>query len=253
MSHNYLEINNISKQYDAGHKEQIHALSSVDLSASEGDFIAIVGNNAAGKSTLLNIVSGLESPTSGSIILDDEKLNILNQVQRARKISIVKQNPNDSVIGSMTLAENLSLVMLRNNSIGFRTGIKQEWNKEFSQLLQPLGMGLSKRLNDSVDSLSGGQKQTLALIMATLSKPKLLLLDEHTAALDPKIRKKILNLTQEIVTQNRITTLMVTHDMRQALTYGNRLIMLSQGRVILDIDKSKNALTIEELEKYYYK
>lgn len=252
MKKNFLTIKGLTKVYNAGVDDKITALSNFTLSLNEGDFITIVGSNAAGKSTLFKLISGAITPTSGEIILDGVSLSNFNESQRAKVISCVRQNPNESVINSMTIAENLALVKLKKTNAGLYKGVKREWRKEFASLLRPLGIGLEKRLDDRMDSLSGGQKQTVALLMAMLARPKLLLLDEHTAALDPKVSKLILKITNEIVKKNMVTTLMITHNIYQAIEYGDRLILLERGRISFEISgKEKKSLNILDLEGYF--
>jgi len=252
MNTNYLEIKNLKKTYTAGVGENIVAINNLNLSVSEGEFVTIVGNNAGGKTTLLKLISGMIIPTSGEIYLDGKPLSTLDETQRAKIISSVRQDSNESVVNSMTVAENLAMAKLRRSKIGFRAGIKKGWRSEFISLLKPLGIGLEQRLDDKVSSLSGGQKQTIALLMATLIIPKLLMLDEYTAALDPKVSKIILKITKDIIHNKKITTLMVTHNTHQAIKYGNRLILLQKGKVALDIcGEEKKALSLIDLEKYY--
>jgi len=252
MKTKYLVIKNLKKTYELGEGEHIVALKNINLSIPKGEFVTIVGNNAGGKTTLLKLISGMIMPTAGEIYLDGILLSNMEETQRAKIISSVRQNPNDSLINSMTIAENLAMAKLKRSKIGLRVGMKKRWENEFISLLKPLGIGLEERLDDKIDSLSGGQKQIIALLMATLLKPKLLMLDEYTAALDPKVSKVILKITNEIINSNEITTLMITHNIYQAIEYGSRLILLQKGHVALDIcGEEKKALSLHDLETYY--
>lgn len=252
MKKNFLTINNLTKIYNPGLNDKVTALSNFNLSINEGDFVTIVGSNAAGKSTLFKLLTGAIAPTSGKIILDGRSLSSLNETQRAKVISCVRQNPNESVINSMTIAENLAMVKLKNAKHGLGKGVKKEWKEEFKLLLKTIGIGLEKRLDDKMSSLSGGQKQAVALLMTTLTSPKLLLLDEHTAALDPKISKLILKITNDIVKENKVTTLMITHNIYQAIEHGNSLILLERGKIGFRASgEKKRSLNILDLEGYF--
>lgn len=249
MKRNFLTIKNLTKIYDAGTPGEVVALKNLSLSIQEGEFVTIVGSNAAGKTTLFNLINGADLPTSGDIFLERKHLSGLPEFKRAKLISCVRQNPNDSVIVSMTLAENLALAKINGRSANLGKGVKKEWKKEFKTILESFGLGLEKRLDDKVSSLSGGQKQTVALIMATISKPKLLLLDEHTAALDPNVSKTVLKITDQIVKEGKVTTLMITHNIRQAIEHGNLLILLEKGRIGFKLSGAqKQSLNIVEIE-----
>lgn len=248
----FLSIKNLTKIYNAGAGEKLVALNNFSLTVNQGDFITIIGSNAAGKSTLFKLITGAVTPSSGKIILEGNNLFKLNESQRAKIISCVRQNPNESVINSMTISENLAMVKLKMLKPGLKKGVKEEWKNEFKELLKPLGIGLEKRLNDKMSSLSGGQKQSVALLMATISNPKLLILDEHTAALDSKVSKVVMQITKEIVQKNKVTTLMVTHNIRQAIEYGNRLILLKKGKIAFTAnEKKKSSLDITDLEGHF--
>jgi len=249
MKSNFLTIKNLTKIYDVGSPSEVVALNNFSFSIKKGDFVTIVGSNAAGKTTLFNLINGSDSPTSGEILLEGEPLSELPEFKRAKLISCVRQNPNDSVIVSMTLAENLSLAKINGRSANLDKGVKKEWKKEFKKILKSFGLGLEKRLDDKVSSFSGGQKQIAALLMATISKPKLLLLDEHTAALDPNVSKMVLRITDQIVKEEKVTTLMITHNIRQAIEHGNLLILLEKGRIGFKVgDSQKRSLNIIEIE-----
>lgn len=250
MKINFLTVNNLTKIYDPGSSNEVVALDNLSLEINEGDFITIVGNNAAGKTTLFNLISGARFPTSGKIILDTRTISDLPEFKRAKYISCVRQNPNDSVITSMTLAENLAIAKLRGKNAKLQKGVKSEWRYEFTSMLKPFCLGLEKRLDDRMSVLSGGQKQIVALLMATIEKPKLLLLDEHTASLDPKTSKTVLEITDQVVNDKKVTTLMITHNVHQAIEHGNRLILLSEGKIKLDVKgKKKKSLNIFDIEK----
>lgn len=230
MKREFLLIRNITQTYNlGGGTGEVIALNNLSLSINEGDFVTIVGSNAAGKTTLFNLITGSLLPTSGDIVLEGKSILSIPEFQRARFISCVRQNPNESIINSMTLAENLALAKLRTKNAGLSRGVKQEWKQQFIGVLKPFGLGLEKRLDDKIDALSGGQKQTVALLMATLVTPKLLLLDEHVASLDPNVSESVLSITDQIVRDKRVTTLMITHNIHHAIKYGNRLILLDKG------------------------
>lgn len=252
MGKNFLIIKNLTKIYNSDITDGTMALDNVNLSVNEGDYVSIVGSNAAGKSTLFNLITGLLQPSKGEIILDGQSIYDIPEHRRAKFISCVKQNPNDSVINSMTVAENLALSMLKNKRSGLKTGVKEEWRNEFISILKPFNIGLETKLGEKMSNLSGGQKQTIALIMATLTKPKLLLLDEHTAALDVKVSRSVLKTTNKLVKMNKITTLMITHNIYQALAYGNRLILFNQGRIVFEVaGQEKKSLDINKLERIF--
>jgi len=231
MTNDFLTIHNIRKIYNADTANGVVALNNLSFSVTKGEFITIVGSNASGKTTLFNAIAGSIMFTSGDIILEGKSIIKIPEFRRACFISRVQQNPNDSVMISMTLAENLAMAKLKGKRAGLSKGVKKEWRDEFFALLKPLGLGLEKRLDDKIDLLSGGQKQTVALLMATIVKPKILLLDEHTAALDPKMSKKVLEITNRLVKDSGVTTLMITHNIHHAVEFGSRLILLDKGRV----------------------
>lgn len=253
MANDFLTIRNLRKVYNPDTAGEVVALNNLSFSVAEGEFITIVGSNAAGKTTLFNIIAGSILPTSGDVVLDGKSILKNLEFKRSCFISRVRQNPNDSVMVSMTLAENLAMAKLKDKSAGLSRGVKKEWKDEFVALLKPLGLGLEKRLDDKIDLLSGGQKQTVAILMATIIKPKLLLLDEHTAALDPKISKKVLEITNQIVKESGVTTLMITHNIHHAIEYGNRLILLDRGKIGFEAGGEKKQIlnvvdVVEKLE-----
>jgi putative ABC transport system ATP-binding protein len=252
MGKNFLLIKNLTKVYNPGSSDEIKALDNLSFSVDKGEFITIVGSNAAGKSTFFNIIAGSLQPTAGEVILDGQPICNLPEYKKAKIISCVKQNPNDSVINSMTIAENLAMVKIKNKQAGLGKGVKNEWKKEFAAILKSLNLGLESRLDEEMKNLSGGQKQTVALLIAILSQPKLLLLDEHTASLDPKVSQTILKITDRIVQKNNVTTLMITHNIHQAIEYGNRLILFDRGKISFEASgKEKKLLTVTGLEVYF--
>lgn len=252
MGKNYLIIRNLTKIYKSDVTDGIIALDDISFSINKGDFVSIVGSNAAGKSTLFNLIMGNIYPSCGDIILDGQSICSLPEYKRAKIISCVKQNPNESVINSMTIAENMALIMLKKCNTGLRKGVKNEWRYNFISLLKSFNIGLEKKLDEKINNLSGGQKQTISLLMATLTEPKLLLLDEHTAALDPKVSHSVLEITNDIVNKNEVTTLMITHNIYQALKYGNRLIIFDQGKIVLDINgMKKKSFDIDKISSFF--
>lgn len=243
-----LEIRNINKTFNPGTINANHALKDLSLSLADGESIAVIGGNGAGKSTLLNAVAGVWSVDSGSIQLGGIDVTHLPEFKRAKYIGRVFQDPMMGTAANMQIEENLALAARRGERRGLRQGITKAEREQFRELLKILDLGLENRLTDKVGLLSGGQRQALTLLMATLRKPKLLLLDEHTAALDPKTAAKVMEVTRTLVNQDRLTTLMITHNMRDAIEYGDRLIMMYEGRIALDIaGEEKQKLTVEDL------
>ena len=244
-----LEMRNISKSFPG-----VRALDGVTLKVRRGTVHALMGENGAGKSTLLNAISGAFQVDAGDIILDGVRLNGIPEYKRAKYLGRVFQDPMMGTAADMQIDENLALAKRRGKRRGLRWGISAEERKEYHDVLCELGLGLEDRLTSKVGLLSGGQRQAVTLLMATLIKPKILLLDEHTAALDPKTAAKVLEITDRIVNENKLTTLMITHNMRDAITHGNRLIMLHQGKVIVDISgEEKQRLTIDDLMSMFGK
>ena len=243
-----LDIQNIVKTFNAGTVNEKIALRGVSLHLKPGDFVTVIGGNGAGKSTLMNSVAGVYGVDEGKILIDGVDITALPEYKRAKYIGRVFQDPMMGTAANMWIEENLALAARRGKPRTLRAGITKAEREEYKEQLKILDLGLENRLTTKVGLLSGGQRQALALLMATLQKPKLLLLDEHTAALDPKTAAKVLDVTQRIVEKDNLTTLMITHNMRDAIAYGNRLIMMHEGRIILDIaGEEKKQLTVEAL------
>ena len=247
-----LELRDIHKTFNIGTINEKKALDGVNLVLEEGDFVTVIGGNGAGKSTVLNAIAGVWPIDSGSILIDGENVTGLPEHKRARFLGRVFQDPMTGTTATMEIQENLALAARRGQRRGLSWGITRKEKKEYRELLAKLDLGLEDRMTSKVGLLSGGQRQALTLLMATLNQPKLLLLDEHTAALDPKTAAKVLALSDKIVAEQNLTTLMVTHNMRDAIAHGNRLIMMNEGQVILDISgEEKKNLTVEDLlEKF---
>jgi putative ABC transport system ATP-binding protein len=249
-----LEVKQVSKTFNAGTVNEKLALNGVDLKLNESDFVTVIGGNGAGKSTLLNCVAGVYPVDSGNIIIDSEDVTKLPEHRRAKLLGRVFQDPMMGTAANMGIEENLALAYRRGERRGLKWGISNKERDVFKQHLQTLDLGLENRMTTKVGLLSGGQRQALTLLMATLRKPRLLLLDEHTAALDPKTALKVLQLTGKIIEEHQITTMMITHNMRDAIKFGNRLIMMYEGKIILDISgEEKKNLTIEFLLEQFEK
>ena len=243
-----LDIIRISKTFNPGTINEKVALRELDLNLKDGDFVTVIGGNGAGKSTLLNAIAGVWPLDSGTILLDGENITKLPEHKRARNIGRVFQDPMMGTAPDMQLEENLALAMRRGNRRGLRWEITSSEREEYHEKLRVLGLGLEDRLKVKVGMLSGGQRQAVTLLMATLKKPKLLLLDEHTAALDPTTASKVLELSDRLVQENNLTTMMITHNMTDAIRHGNRLIMMNEGKIILDISgEEKKHLTKRDL------
>ncbi len=243
-----LELEHISKTFFPGTVNEKKALLDVSLHMDEGDFITIIGGNGAGKSTLLNSVAGVFPVDKGSIKIDGVDVTGMPEHKRAKYIGRVFQDPMMGTAAGMMIEENLSLASRRGKTPGLSWALKDNERAQFKTMLKELDLGLEDRLTTRVGLLSGGQRQALTLLMATLTKPKLLLLDEHTAALDPKTAEKVLGLTQKIIARDHLTALMITHNMRDALRFGNRLIMMDAGRIVVDVSAEEKAkLTIPDL------
>ncbi|MCI7100305.1 MAG: ATP-binding cassette domain-containing protein [Lachnospiraceae bacterium] len=243
-----LEIRNVYKTFNPGTVNEKQALKGISLTLEDGDFVTVIGGNGAGKSTMLNAVAGVWPVDEGQIIIDGVDVTKLSEHKRAAYLGRVFQDPMTGTAATMGIEENLALAYRRGQHRTLRPGIRRKEREEYRELLKILGLGLEDRLTSKVGLLSGGQRQALTLLMATLKKPKLLLLDEHTAALDPKTAAKVLETTETIVNRDHLTTLMITHNMRDAIAHGNRLIMMMDGRIILDIrGEEKKKLTVEDL------
>ena len=247
-----LTVTNVKKTFNRGTINEKKALEGVNLHLDPGDFVTVIGGNGAGKSTLLNMIAGVYPIDSGTITLDGMNISRLSEPARAKYLGRVFQDPMMGTAADMQIDENLALAFRRGQGRGLRWGIKKEEKTAYKKLLTKLDLGLEDRLTTKVGLLSGGQRQALTLLMATLKKPKLLLLDEHTAALDPKTAKKVLDLTETIVNDNQLTALMVTHNMNDAIRMGNRLIMMHEGRIIYDIkgEEKKNLHVKDLLQKF---
>ncbi len=247
-----LEMKNVTKIFNKGSVDEKLALDNLSLTLKDGDFVTVIGGNGAGKSTMQNAICGTWLPDSGSIFLGGINVTALPEYKRAKYLGRVYQDPMMGTAAGMQIEENLALASRRGKRRGLRPGITKSEREEYRKLLSELDLGLEDRLAAKVGTLSGGQRQALTLLMATMRKPKLLLLDEHTAALDPKTAAKVMQLTDKIVRENSLTTLMITHNMIDAIEYGNRLIMLHAGRIILDISgEEKKKLTVANLlEKF---
>lgn len=243
-----LKVNDIYKTFNAGTVNEKHALNGASLALEEGEFVTVIGGNGAGKSTFLNAVAGVWPVDAGSILIDGEDVTGLSEYRRAKYLGRVFQDPMTGTAADMEIQENLALAARRGKSRGLSWGISKNEREQYHEMLKILDLGLEDRMTTKVGLLSGGQRQALTLLMATLQKPKVLLLDEHTAALDPKTAAKVLETTERIVSENHLTTLMVTHNMRDAIAHGNRLIMMNEGKIILNIaGEEKKKLTIEQL------
>lgn len=243
-----LEIVNVYKTFNPGTINEKRALNGVNLTLNDGDFVTVIGGNGAGKSTLLNMITGVYPIDSGSIKVDGIEISKLPEHKRAKFFGRVFQDPMTGTAADMEIAENMAIAARRGKRRTLRIGVTKKEKGRFSELLKILDLGLENRLTSKVGLLSGGQRQALTLLMATMQQPKVLLLDEHTAALDPKTASKVLTLTDKIIAENKLTAMMVTHNMNDAIHYGNRLIMMHDGRVILDIEgEEKKKLTVESL------
>ena len=243
-----LKITGLKKTFNAGTINAKTALNGLDLHLEDGDFVTVIGGNGAGKSTLLNAIAGVWKPDEGKIEIDGIDVTNIPEHKRASYLGRVFQDPMKGTSPDMEIAENLAIASKRGVKRRFVRGVKKSDRARFKEMLAPLELGLENRLSAKVGLLSGGQRQALTLLMATMNRPKLLLLDEHTAALDPKTAAKVLELTEQIVNKNKLTTLMITHNMKDAIAHGNRLIMMHEGRIIVDVSgEEKEKLTVENL------
>ena len=248
-----LKIEDIHKTFEAGTVNENHVLKGLDLKVEEGDFISVIGGNGAGKSTLMNILAGGLQVDQGDILLEGKSIKQTSVRKRAKDIARVFQDPKMGTASRLTIEENMAIAKKRGAKRGLSWGVKEKDREEFKTALKELNIGLENRLKVDTQYLSGGQRQALTLVMAALVKPKLLLLDEHTAALDPKTSEMVMGLTQKIVESHDLTTLMITHDMNHAIAYGNRLIMLYQGKIVVDVKgEEKKNLTVEDLMRLFH-
>ena len=247
-----LELQSISKTFNPGTINEKKALNGLSLHLNPGDFVTVIGGNGAGKSTMLNAIAGVWPVDEGRILLDGKDITALPEHKRASLIGRVFQDPMMGTAPNMQLEENLALALRRGEKRGLRWGVTRDERSSYYEVLKTLGLGLEDRMTAKVGLLSGGQRQAVTLLMASLRKPKLLLLDEHTAALDPATAAKVLELSDKIVAENKLTTLMITHNMSDAIAHGNRLIMMNEGHIIFDVSgEEKKHLTKQELvEKF---
>jgi putative ABC transport system ATP-binding protein len=243
-----LALEGVTKIFNRNSMDEKIALEHIDLKVSRGDFVTIIGSNGAGKTTLLNAITGNVLIEDGNVVIDGYDVTHLPEFQRGKLIGRVFQNPLMGTASEMTIEENLSMAFLRGKPRRLRKGVTGNHRSIYRPILEALGLGLEERLTDRVGLLSGGQRQSLAILMATLSLPKLLLLDEHSASLDPKTAAVVMELTERVIKENALTTLMVTHNIDQAIRYGNRLIMMHEGKIIFDVwGREKSELTIPEV------
>ena len=236
-----LELRHIHKVFNSGTVNAKKALNDLNLTLNDGDFVTVIGGNGAGKSTMLNLIAGTFQPDEGQVLLDGKDITRLPEHKRAAYLGRVFQDPMMGTAATMQIDENLALAARRGAKRTLRIGITKKEHDEYYELLKALDLGLENRMTSKVGLLSGGQRQAVTLLMATLKRPKLLLLDEHTAALDPKTAAKVLELSQKIVSENHLTTLMITHNMKDAIKYGNRLIMMHEGHIIYDVRGEEKA------------
>lgn len=247
-----LDLQNITTTVNVGTSEEKNILKNINLKINDGDFTTLLGTNGAGKSTLLNIINGSIFPTSGKIILKERDLTNLSEVKRAKYIAQVFQDPKMGTAPRMTVAENLLLATKRGQQRGLHLRGLDRHLEEFKRETAQLPNGLNERLNTFVGNLSGGQRQTLSFLMATIKKPELLLLDEHTAALDPNTSRQLLELTNKVVKKEHLTCIMITHQLKDAIKYGNRTIILNSGKIVLDVNgQDKKTLTEEDILQYF--
>ncbi|MBR3952779.1 MAG: ABC transporter ATP-binding protein [Oscillospiraceae bacterium] len=247
-----LDIKGVFKTFNPGSITEKKALRGIDLHLNEGDFVTIIGGNGAGKSTMLNAIAGVWPVDEGSIFIDGTDVTALPEHKRASLLGRVFQDPMTGTAASMQIEENLALAARRGKKRGLGWEVTNSEREKYHDMLISLDLGLEDRLQAKVGLLSGGQRQALTLLMATLVKPKLLLLDEHTAALDPKTAAKVLEITDKVVNENNLTALMVTHNMSDAIKHGNRLIMMNEGKIVYDVSgEEKKKLTVEDLMKKF--
>lgn len=243
-----LKLDNIHKTFNPGTINEKIALNSVNLTLNEGDFVTVIGGNGAGKSTTLNAIAGVWPIDSGKIYIGGDDVTKLSEHKRAKYLGRVFQDPMTGTATTMSIEENMAIAARRGEKRGLSWGITHQERDTYREMLKTLDLGLEDRLTSKVGLLSGGQRQAITLLMASIKKPKLLLLDEHTAALDPKTAAKVLEISDKIIAENHLTAMMVTHNMKDAIVHGNRLIMMHEGKVILNISgEEKKKLTVEDL------
>ena len=247
-----LSLKNVSKTFNMGTVNEKKAIINLSLDVEEGDFITVIGGNGAGKSTLLNLIAGVYLPEQGTIELDGQNVTRLKEFKRAKYLGRVFQDPMMGTAANMEIQETDVSADRRGKFRGLSWGVTRKDKIQFKSQLKILGLGLEDRMTAKVGLLSGGQRQALTLLMATMKKPKVLLLDEHTAALDPKTAEKVLSVTEELTSMNNLTTIMITHNMKDAIRYGNRLIMMNEGNIIYDVrgEEKKNLTVAQLLEKF---
>ena len=249
-----LDLINIHKTFNPGTINEKVALNGVDLHLNDGDFVTVIGGNGAGKSTTLNAIAGVWPVDNGSVIIDGVNVTGLPEHKRAKYLGRVFQDPMTGTAGNMNIEENLALAARRGEHRTLRWGVSKKEKETFRELLKTLDLGLENRMTAKVGLLSGGQRQAITLLMATLKQPKLLLLDEHTAALDPKTAAKVLDITDKIINENHLTTIMITHNMKDAIKHGNKLVMFHEGKIIIEISgEEKKKLTVEDLLEMFNK
>jgi putative ABC transport system ATP-binding protein len=247
-----VRLEGLRKVFKRGTIDEKTAMDGLSLQIADGDFVTVIGSNGAGKTTMLNLISGTYTPDEGEIFIDDDNVTHLPEHRRAKYLGRIFQDPLMGTAASMSIEENLAMADLRGRRRGLGWGVKKARRDYYRDTLKMLDLGLEDRLKDNVSLLSGGQRQSLTLLMATLSMPKLLLLDEHTAALDPKTADLVMELTEKIVSENRLTTIMVTHNMNQAIKHGDVMIMLHEGKLKYDVQgEAKRSLTVEEVVKRF--
>lgn len=243
-----LIISNVEKTFNKGTINEKKALTNLNLTLNNGDFVTVIGGNGAGKSTMLNMIAGVYPIDMGKIILNGENISRWPEHKRAKFLGRVFQDPMKGTAANMEIEENLAMAYRRGKMRSLRWGLSKGERVRYEEALKELDLGLENRMNSKVGLLSGGQRQALTLLMATLRKPELLLLDEHTAALDPKTAAKVLGLTEKIIAENQLTSIMITHNMKDAIRYGNRLVMMHEGRIIYDVSgEEKNQLKVADL------
>lgn len=249
-----LELKNVTKIFNADTVNEKVALDDLSLTLNDGDFVTVIGGNGAGKSTMLNAIAGTFAVDEGQVVIDGNDITRLPEHKRAKFIGRVFQDPMTGTAADMWIEENMALALNRGKIRGFSWAIQENERKQFKEMLKRLDLGLEERLSTKVGLLSGGQRQAITLLMATMNSPKLLLLDEHTAALDPKTAAMVLSITRELVSEHKLTTLMITHNMQDAIDNGNRLIMMQAGKIILDISgEEKKNLTVDSLLEAFRK